>query len=64
MGASTRTKITTDPVRDAAAALEKLRENPGDKKAVEALERALQRMKEREKPKLPTHEDHQVPKQQ
>ena len=41
---------TTDPVSDAASALEKLRENPGDKQAVEVLERALKKLKERDKP--------------
>jgi hypothetical protein len=40
-----------DPVADAEAALKKLRENPGDKQATEALERALTRLKEREKPR-------------
>jgi RNA polymerase sigma factor (sigma-70 family) len=50
MGISTWKKSTTDPVSDAGAALEKLRANPSDKNAVEALERALKRLKEREKP--------------
>jgi RNA polymerase sigma factor (sigma-70 family) len=44
---------TSDPVSDAEAALKKLRENPGDKQATEALERALKRLKEREKPDQP-----------
>jgi RNA polymerase sigma factor (sigma-70 family) len=42
-----------DPVSDAEAALKKLRANPGDKQATEALERALKRLKEREKPRVP-----------
>jgi hypothetical protein len=42
-------KRTSDPVSDAEAALKKLRENPGDKEATEALERALQQLKERDK---------------
>jgi RNA polymerase sigma factor (sigma-70 family) len=40
-----------DPVADAEAALKKLRANPGDKQATEALERALKLLKEREKSK-------------
>jgi hypothetical protein len=44
---------TTDPVSDAEAALKKLRANPTDKHATEALERALKRLKEREKPNMP-----------
>jgi RNA polymerase sigma factor (sigma-70 family) len=46
-------KATSDPVSDAEAALKKLRANPGDKKATEALERALKKLKEKEKPNLP-----------
>ncbi len=46
-------KRTPDPVADAEAALKKLRENPGDKQATEALERALQRLKERDKQNQP-----------
>jgi RNA polymerase sigma factor (sigma-70 family) len=46
-------ETTIDPVSDAAAALEKLRSNPGDKQAVESLERALKRLKEREKQDAP-----------
>jgi hypothetical protein len=44
---------TTDPINDAAAALEFLRANPGDKQAIEYLERALKNLKEREKQKVP-----------
>jgi RNA polymerase sigma factor (sigma-70 family) len=44
---------TTDPVSDAEAALKKLRSNPGDKLATEELERALKRLKEREKQNVP-----------
>ena len=46
-------KASADLVSDAEAALKKLRENPGDKQATEALERALKRLKEREKPRPP-----------
>jgi hypothetical protein len=46
-------KGPADPVSDAEAALKKLRKNPGDKQATEALERALKRLKEREKPRPP-----------
>jgi hypothetical protein len=46
-------KAPADPVADAEAALKKLRENPGDKQATEALERALKRLKEQEKPRVP-----------
>jgi RNA polymerase sigma factor (sigma-70 family) len=45
-------KRTFDPVADAEKALKKLKENPGDKQATEALERALKRLKEQEKPKV------------
>jgi RNA polymerase sigma factor (sigma-70 family) len=44
---------TSDPVSDAEAALKKLRENPGDTKATEALEWALKRLKEQKKPEVP-----------
>jgi RNA polymerase sigma factor (sigma-70 family) len=47
-------KRPSDPVSDAEAALKKLKENPGDKKATEALEKALQRLKEREKSDAPS----------
>ena len=49
-------KAPADPVSEAEAALKKLRENPGDKQATEALERALKRLKEREKPTVPGEE--------
>jgi RNA polymerase sigma factor (sigma-70 family) len=52
MGSMMR-KATADPVADAEAALKKLRANPGDKEATEELERALKRLKEREKPRVP-----------
>lgn len=48
-------KETTDPVRDAEAALKKLRASPGDKQATEALERALKQLKEREKSRPPAN---------
>jgi RNA polymerase sigma factor (sigma-70 family) len=51
--AGMRPKAKSDPVTDAENALKKLKENPGDKKATEALEKALQRLKEREKQNLP-----------
>jgi RNA polymerase sigma factor (sigma-70 family) len=41
---------TTDPLSDAASALDKLRANPDDKEAVEALELALKKLKEQKKP--------------
>jgi RNA polymerase sigma factor (sigma-70 family) len=49
-------KPKADPVTDAENALKKLRENPGDKQATEALERALKRLKEREMPNMPGKE--------
>jgi RNA polymerase sigma factor (sigma-70 family) len=52
MGSRMR-KRTSDPVTDAENALKKLKENPGDKQATESLERALQRLKERDKPNVP-----------
>ncbi len=52
-GAGIRPKPKTDPVADAENALKKLQENPGDKEATEALERALQRLKERDKQNQP-----------
>lgn len=45
---------TTDPLANAEKALKKLRANPNDTKAIEALERALKRLKEREKPNVPS----------
>jgi RNA polymerase sigma factor (sigma-70 family) len=41
---------TEDPLADAEAALKKLRQDPKDKQAADALERSLQRLKERAKP--------------
>jgi hypothetical protein len=41
--------MKADPVSDAEAALKKLRANPHDKAATEALERALKRLKQQEK---------------
>jgi hypothetical protein len=40
-----------DPLTEAEAALKKLRQDPTDKQAADVLEKALQRLKEREKPK-------------
>jgi hypothetical protein len=46
-------KTATDSLAHAEKALKQLRANPNDTKAVEALERALKRLKEREKPNVP-----------
>ncbi len=48
-----RPKAKDDPVTDAENALKKLKENPGDKQATESLERALRRLKERDKKNQP-----------
>jgi RNA polymerase sigma factor (sigma-70 family) len=40
----------TDPLADAETALKKLRQNPNDKQAADALEQALKRLKEQRKP--------------
>jgi hypothetical protein len=50
---------TSNPVSDAEAALKKLRENPGDTKATEELERALKRLKEQKKPEVPGQSNRQ-----
>jgi len=55
-GGGMRPKAEADPVTDAENALKKLRENPGDKQATEALKRALKRLKEREMPNMPGKE--------
>jgi RNA polymerase sigma factor (sigma-70 family) len=52
MGGSMR-RGTSDPLGEAEAALKKLRENPGDTKATETLERALKKLKEQKKPEVP-----------
>jgi RNA polymerase sigma factor (sigma-70 family) len=46
-----------DPVRDAEAALKRLRQDPTDKQAADELERALKRLKDREKPRPPEDAD-------
>jgi hypothetical protein len=46
-------RTTEGPIAEAEAALRKLRANPDDKQAAEELERALKRLKAREKPSLP-----------
>jgi RNA polymerase sigma factor (sigma-70 family) len=46
----------SDPVADAEAALKKLRQDPTDKQAADELERALKRLKERERPRPPADE--------
>jgi RNA polymerase sigma factor (sigma-70 family) len=43
-------KPAADPLAEAEAALRKLKEHPDDKQAAEALEKAVQRLKERAKP--------------
>jgi RNA polymerase sigma factor (sigma-70 family) len=48
-----RLETPSDPVADAEAALKKLRQDPTDKQAAEELERALKRLKEREKQRPP-----------
>jgi RNA polymerase sigma factor (sigma-70 family) len=47
-----------DPLTEAEAALKQLRRDPTDKQAAEALERALKRLKEREKPRSPVEGNH------
>jgi hypothetical protein len=47
----------SDPVADAEAALKKLRQDPTDKRAADELERALKRLKEREKPRPPAEDN-------
>jgi RNA polymerase sigma factor (sigma-70 family) len=47
-------KKADDPLAEAEAALKKLRERPDDKQAAEALERALKRLRERDKPRFPS----------
>jgi RNA polymerase sigma factor (sigma-70 family) len=42
-----------DPLADAEAALKKLRQNPNNKQATEALEQAVKRLKEQRKPNQP-----------
>jgi RNA polymerase sigma factor (sigma-70 family) len=47
-----RPKSPDDPLAEAEAALKQLRKNPTDKRAADALERALKQLKERTKPRL------------
>jgi hypothetical protein len=47
----------SDPVADAEAALKKLRQDPTDKQAADELERALKRLKDREKPRPPVEDN-------
>jgi hypothetical protein len=49
-GALDKAAGAADPLAEAEAALKRLRERPDDKQAADALERALQRLKERAKP--------------
>jgi hypothetical protein len=44
-----RPEAAADPLAEAEAALKKLRRDPSDKDATEALERALHRLKVKEK---------------
>jgi RNA polymerase sigma factor (sigma-70 family) len=46
----------SDPVTDAEAALKKLRQDPNDKQAADELERALKRLKDREKMRPPVED--------
>jgi RNA polymerase sigma factor (sigma-70 family) len=46
-----KSKTTEDPLKEAQEALKKLKTNPDDKDAAQAVERALKWIKEREKPK-------------
>jgi RNA polymerase sigma factor (sigma-70 family) len=48
--AELRLRLAADPLAEAEAALKKLKEHPDDKQAAEALEQALQRLKEQRKP--------------
>jgi RNA polymerase sigma factor (sigma-70 family) len=50
---ATRGGATEGPIAEAEAALKKLRDNPNDRQAAEALERALKSLKERERPREP-----------
>jgi hypothetical protein len=52
-----RPKQSVDPVADAEAALKKLRQDPTDQKAADELERALKRLKEREKGQPPAEDN-------
>jgi hypothetical protein len=45
-----RLRSAPDPLQEAEAALRKLRQQPDDQQAVDALEKALKRLKERAKP--------------
>jgi RNA polymerase sigma factor (sigma-70 family) len=53
----TSPKRPGDPLSGAEEALKRLRGNPDDKQAAAVLERALKRLKEREKPKVPDESD-------
>jgi RNA polymerase sigma factor (sigma-70 family) len=46
-------KAAPDPLAELEDAVKRLRKNPNDKQAAEALDRALRRMKERQKPNRP-----------
>jgi RNA polymerase sigma factor (sigma-70 family) len=52
----TETPKAADPLAEAETALKKLKEHPDDKQAAEALEKAVQRLKEPKKPDGPTPE--------
>jgi hypothetical protein len=51
---------TSDPLTHAENALKRLRANPGDKRAVESLERALKKLKEQEKQIAPSEGDPRI----
>jgi RNA polymerase sigma factor (sigma-70 family) len=46
-------KVPSDPLAELEDAVKRLRKNPNDKQAAEALDRALRRLKERPKPNRP-----------
>jgi hypothetical protein len=51
--ASRRAKEASDPLAELEDAVKRLRQDPQDKRAAEALDRALRRLKERTKPEMP-----------
>jgi RNA polymerase sigma factor (sigma-70 family) len=52
-GAASAEKAPADPLAELEDAVKRLRKNPNDKRAAEALDRALRRLKERPKPNQP-----------
>jgi hypothetical protein len=55
---TTRPAGGADPLAEAEAALKKLRQKPDDEQAADALEKALQRLKERKKPEGDSPRNH------